>query len=164
MSAGELKELSQQEDLGLPASHHQSTFERGRDDMSGPSGSDDSLVTAAMRRVRGTYGYGVNQASHYDLVETVERRSRKALWQRQELGLEPRNSARDQDGSRRIPEPGNRSLQEPLRGPPLVIGAAPPGKDKVLATVDHGTKAECPAYWPFLTTQQDLSPAVGSNG
>jgi hypothetical protein len=109
-----------------------------------------------MRRVRDTYGYGVNQSRNYQSVEAVERRSQEALQrQRQDLGLEPRNSARGSDGHRWIPEPGNRSLQEPLRGPPLVIGEAPPWKDKVLGTVDHGTRAECPAYWPFLTTQQE---------
>jgi hypothetical protein len=171
MSAGELKALSHQGDSGHPpANHHQSTYDRGRDDMSGPSGSDDSLVTAAMRRVRDTYGYGVNQSRHYDLVETVERRSREALQrQRQELGLEPRNSASGPDGIRWIPEPGNRSLQEPLR---LVIGEPPPWKDKVLETVDYGTKADCPAHWPFLTHQQErmveelgISRAVvGRNG
>jgi hypothetical protein len=75
--------------------------------------------------------------------------------QRQDLGLEPRNSASGLDGVRWIPEPGIRSLQEPLRGPPLVIGEALPWKDKVLGTVDYGTRAECPAYWPFLTTQQE---------
>jgi hypothetical protein len=130
MSAGELKALSHQGDPGHPASHHQSTYDRGRDEMSEP---DDSIVTAAMRRVRDTYGYGVNQSRNYDLMETVERRSREALQrQRQDLGLEPWNSASGPDGIRWIPEPGNRSLQEPHRGPPLVIGEAPPWKDKVL--------------------------------
>jgi hypothetical protein len=106
MSTGELKALSRQGDSGHPASHHQSTYERGRDDMSEP---EDSLVTAAMRRVRVTYGYGVNQSQN-------SRRSRKALQrQRQKLGLELRNSARGPDGDRWIPEPGNRSLHEPLK-------------------------------------------------
>jgi hypothetical protein len=47
MSVGELKELSQQGDLGHTASHHQSTYDRGRDNMSEPSDSEDSLVTEA---------------------------------------------------------------------------------------------------------------------
>jgi hypothetical protein len=67
--------------------------------MSEPSGSEDSLVTAAMRRARDTYGYGVNQSRNYQYVEAVERRSQEALqWQRQDLGLEPRTSARGPDG------------------------------------------------------------------
>ena len=54
-----------------------------------------------------------------------------------------------------MPEPGRRSLQEPLRGPPIVIGEAASWKERVLKRVDRGTRQECPSYWPFLDVQHE---------
>jgi hypothetical protein len=76
--------------------------------MSEPSGSDDSLVTAAMRRVRDTYGYGVNQSRNYQSVEAVERRSRETA-----PGLRTGASEQRKWAGRRQVDPRARDPQPP---------------------------------------------------